>query len=111
MDVIQVAHHTWNWLDSIYDIAQAEYAVFTQSVGGSNRTLGVNAVAVLEKVQEYAPPENCYFSGVETSGLLFRDGTVTLTETYPLAWDSPDYEWKFVYEGVDLSTVPDYSKP
>ncbi len=111
VDVVQVAHHTWNWLDSIYDIAQAEYAVFTQSVGGSNRTLGVNAVAVLEKVQEYAPPENCYFSGVETSGLLFRDGTVTLTETYPLAWDSPDYEWKFVYEGVDLSTVPDYSKP
>lgn len=111
VDVIQVAHHTWNWLDSLYDIAQAEYAVFTQSVGGSNRTLGINAVAVLEKVQEYAPPEHCYFSGEETSGLLFRDGTVTLTETYPLAWDSPDYEWKYVYEGVDISTVPDYSKP
>ena len=74
-------------------------------------TPGINARAVLRKIQQYAKPEHCYFSSVETSGLLFRDGAVTLAETHPLAWDSPDYEWKYVYEGVDISTVPDYSKP
>ena len=108
VDLIQVAHHTWNQILRLYDIARAEYAVFTQSEGGSNRTLGINARAVLRKIQQYAKPEHCYFSSVETSGLLFRNGTVTLKETFPLCYNSFDFPWKYAYEGVDMSTVKDY---
>ena len=108
VDLIQVAHHTWNQILRLYDIARAEYAVFTQSEGGSNRTLGINARAVLRKIQQYAKPEHCYFYSVETSGLLFRNGTVTLKETFPLCYNSFDFPWKYVYEGVDMSTVKDY---
>lgn len=108
-DIVQVAHHTWNRLDRLYDAIRAPYAVFTQTEGASHRTLGINALAVLQKVQEYAAPEHCYFSGVETTGLLLKDGTVSVKENFPLAWNTPDYPWKDVYEGVDMRMVKDYA--
>lgn len=109
VDIVQVAHHTWNNIAALYDKTQAPYAIFTQTEGASNRTLGIHAKAVLLKVQEYAAPEHCYYSGVETTGLLVKNGTVSVKETIPLAWNTPDYPWGYVYEGWDMSKVKDYS--
>ncbi len=108
-DIVQVAHHTWNALPGIYDAAQAKYAIFTQTEGASNRTLGIHAKAVLRKVQQYAEPENCYFSGVKTSGLRLENGTVSLDCEIPLCWNSPNHKWSYVYEGWDMSKVQDYA--
>ena len=111
VDMIQVAHHTWNFLPHLYDIARAEHAVFTQSEGGSNRTLEIPALWVTRKVQQYAKPENCYFAG-ETTGLLFKDGTVTVKETFPLNYTSFDVKWIYSYEGYseeDLKKLKDYA--
>lgn len=108
-DIVQVAHHTWNDIGTLYDVAQAKYAIFTQTEGASNRTLGIHAKAVLLKVQQYAAPEHCYYSGVETTGLLLKNGAVSVKETFPLAWNTPDYPWTYVYEGWDMSKVKDYS--
>ena len=38
-----------------------------------------------------------------------KDGKITLGQSYPLYYDSPDYDWGNVYEGVDLGTVKDWS--
>lgn len=108
VDIVQVAHHGWNWVDAIYDLAKAPYAIFPQSEGGANRTLGVDAKHTLLKVQEYASPENCFYSD-KTSSLVVKDGKVTIGQSYPLYYDSPDYDWGNVYEGVDLGTVKDWS--
>ncbi len=107
-DIVQVAHHTWNDLPKLYEAVGAEYAVFTQTEGASNRTLGIYAKKVLMDVQQYADPENCYFSGKTTTGLLLKDRTVSVKDTYPLYWNSPDHVWGNVYEGVDMDTVIDH---
>lgn len=109
VDIVQVAHHTWNNLSNLYDLTRAPYAVFTQTEGASNRTLGIYAKAVLRKIQEYAAPEHCWFSGEKTTGLLLSDGTVTVKEEIPLCWNTPDYPWTYVYEGWDMSKVKDYA--
>ena len=107
-DIVQVSHHTWNWLNYIYDIAAAKYAIFTQSEGASNRTLGVNAKRVREKVKEYA--QYCFYSGNNTTGLLIKSGVITVAFVKDVIYDSPDYDWGYVYEGIDMSKVKDYSK-
>ena len=108
VDIVQVSHHGWNWVDAIYDLARAPYAIFPQSEGGANRTLGVDAKHTLLKVQEYAAPENCFYSD-KTSSLIVKDGKITLGQSYPLYYDSPDYDWGNVYEGMDISKVKDWS--
>ena len=111
-DAVQVSHHTWNWLPRLYDVVQAKYAVFTQSEGGCHRTLGIPAVWVLKKVQQYAKPENCWFSGETTYGLLLRDGNVTVKETFPLAFNRFDTPVGCDYQGwteEQMKDVPDYS--
>lgn len=108
VDIVQVSHHCWNRLDELYDLAKASYAIFTQSEGGANRTLGINAKHNLLKVQEYASPEHCFYSD-KTSSLIVKDGKVTIGQSYPLYYDSPDYDWGNVYEGVDIGTIKDYS--
>lgn len=108
VDIVQVSHHGWNWVDAIYDLAKAPYAIFPQSEGGANRTLGVDAKHTLLKVQEYAAPENCFYSD-KTSSLIVKDGKITIGQSYPLYYDSPDYDWGNVYEGMDISKVKDWS--
>ena len=108
VDIVQVSHHGWNWVDAIYDLAKAPYAIFTQSEGGANRTLGVDAKHTLLKVQEYASPENCFYSD-KTSSLVVKDGKITLGQSYPLYYDSPDYDWGNVYDGINIGTVKDWS--
>ncbi len=89
-DVVQVAHHCINNVSKIYDRAMAPYAVFPQSKFILELTQKDvpdirQVLNSYNSVKKYANEENCFF-GDHTTGLLFKDGTVSVKEELPLVF-------------------------
>ena len=76
-DILQVAHHGWNNLRSLYNAVQPVIALYPQSSGGAARGLGGAAAKVLERVETVS--QEIYFAGDETVGVGIVDGKPTVT--------------------------------
>lgn len=76
-DILQVAHHGWNNLGSLYDAVNPIISLYPQSSGGAERGLSGNASAVLSRVRKVS--EELYFAGDETVGVSIVGGKPTVT--------------------------------
>ena len=71
-DILQVAHHGWNNLGSLYDAVKPAISLYPQSSGGAERGLSGRAATVLSRVRGVS--EELYFAGDETVGVSIVDG-------------------------------------
>ncbi len=76
VDILQVAHHGWNNLSNLYNLAKPAIALYPQSSGGAQRGLGGNAANVLARVK--AVSGEIYYAGDETVGVAMVDGKPTV---------------------------------
>ncbi len=81
-DILQVAHHGWNNLSSLYSAVQPIISLYPQSSGGAERGLSGNAAKVLDRVKQVS--KELYFAGDETVGVTVVDGKPTVTYRHPV---------------------------
>lgn len=81
-DILQVAHHGWNDLSSLYGAISPAIALYPQSSGGALKGLNGNAAKVLARVRSCAGA--LYFAGDETVGVSVVDGVPTVTYRAPI---------------------------
>lgn len=82
-DIVQAAHHNFNYLTTSYDYAEAAYAVFTQSRNGlvKNASSKKNSDYVKERCEEW------FCTGNETVGFAVVDGQVEVIYQEELIFD------------------------
>ena len=76
-DILQVAHHGWNNLSSLYNAVKPTISLYPQSSGGAEQGLSGNAAKVLDRVKQVS--EELYFAGDETVGVTIVNGKPTVT--------------------------------
>lgn len=91
-DVVQVSHHGWNYMPSLYAAIDAKIALYPQSSGGAERGLSGGAERVLKNIREVC--DELYFAGDETVGVRVVDGDVEVFCRCPVV--GSDYTgWKW----------------
>lgn len=73
-DVVQVSHHGWNYMPSLYAAIDAKIALYPQSSGGAERGLSGGAERVVIDIRKNC--DELYFAGDETVGVRVVDGDV-----------------------------------
>lgn len=81
-DILQVAHHGWNNLSSLYNAVKPIISLYPQSSGGAERGLNGNAAKVLDRVKQVS--KELYFAGDETVGVTIVNGKPTVTYRHPV---------------------------
>ncbi|MBQ8814056.1 MAG: hypothetical protein IJZ85_06160 [Lachnospiraceae bacterium] len=82
-DIVQQAHHNYNYLTTVYDYSASTYAVFTQSEGGLVKNISSkrNSDYVKERCKEW------FCLGNETVGFAMADGGVKVIYQEDLIFD------------------------
>ena len=85
-DVVQVAHHCFNLLTSIYNLADAPIALMPNSYNGSHQP---ENLVKLDEVLKHVVDDQIYYEDARTVGLAVVDGafrvvldTPTFSEEY-----------------------------
>lgn len=81
-DVVQVSHHGWNYMPSLYAAIDAKIALYPQSSGGAERGLSGGAERVVLDIRKNC--DELYFAGDETVGVRVIDGDVEVFCRYPV---------------------------
>ena len=84
-DILQVAHHGWNNLATLYNAVKPVISLYPQSSGGAEQGLSGNAAKVLDRVKQVS--KELYFAGDETVGVTIVDGKPTVTYRHPVIGD------------------------
>ena len=91
-DVVQVSHHGWNYMPSLYAAIDAKIALYPQSSGGAERGLSGGAERVVKDVRRIC--DELYFAGDETVGVRVIDGEVEVFCRYPVVGsDYSGWSW------------------
>ena len=91
-DVVQVSHHGWNYMPSLYAAIDAKIALYPQSSGGAERGLSGGAERVVKDVRKNC--DELYFAGDETVGVRVIDGDVEVFCRYPVVGsDYSGWNW------------------
>lgn len=91
-DVVQVSHHGWNYMPSLYAAIDAKIALYPQSSGGAERGLSGGAERVVKDVRKNC--DELYFAGDETVGVRVVDGDVEVFCRYPVVGsDYTGWSW------------------
>jgi len=91
-DVVQVSHHGWNYMPSLYAAIDAKIALYPQSSGGAERGLSGNAARVVKDIRKNC--EELYFAGDETVGVRVINGDVEVFCRYPvIGSDYSGWNW------------------
>ena len=74
-DIVQVAHHVYNRIESLYNKMQASVVLVPQSSGGAVKSAGMRSV--MNSVKKYAQDGMIYYAGDGTDGIEVKDGKLT----------------------------------
>jgi hypothetical protein len=85
-DMVQVAHHCFNYLPKIYKWISAPMASIPQV------HISPDAES-LKDVLQYIKDDRLYYSGEETRGFEITENGFKLIETYPIIGTEFDFSW------------------
>lgn len=87
-DMVQVAHHCFNYLDTVYEWIHAPVAVVPNSHYGANRWDNIGKLA---GVLKWVKDDQVYYEGSATYGFVATEKGFKQVETYPLIGGSYDF--------------------
>ena len=89
-DVVQVAHHCFNLLESIYGLVSAPMAFMPNSYYGCHHP---SNIAKLDKVLEYVENDQIYYESGSTVGIAVVDGKMQVI------YDQPSFAEEYDFSG------------
>lgn len=91
-DILQVSHHGWNNLKTLYNFMKPMYSLYPQSSGGALRGPSGNGQAVLPVVRSIS--KHIYFGGDQTVGIEVVDGQLEVVyEADVIGISYTDWDW------------------
>ncbi|MBQ8383522.1 MAG: hypothetical protein IJX47_09990 [Clostridia bacterium] len=87
-DAVQVAHHCFNYLDTLYPMIAAPIALMPNSYFGSHTPENLPKLATVLK---YVENDQIYYEGEQTVGLAVVDGKLTVVYEAPVVGGEYDF--------------------
>ena len=87
-DVVQVAHHCFNLLKSIYNLADAPIALMPNSYNGSHQP---ENLVKLDEVLKHVKDDQIYYEDSRTVGLAVEDGEMRVIYDNPTFSEEYDF--------------------
>ena len=87
-DVVQVAHHCFNLLESIYNLADAPIALMPNSYNGSHQP---ENLVKLAEVLKHVKDDQIYYEDSRTVGLAVEDGEMRVVYDHPTFSEEYDF--------------------
>ena len=95
-DMVQVAHHCFNYLDTLYGWIQAPAAIVPNSYDGAHQP---ENAPKLEAVKKHITMGRMWYEGACTSGLIPTEDGWILKEQHPLMGGPYDFSPRVLQEG------------